>query len=72
MLSKRLAGYRAQTEPLVHYYSEKRKLITLDGMMSIEQVTAEIHRILAALAKSDESGKTGEKIVQRIGKDTLH
>ena len=49
VLSKRLASYRAQTEPLVHYYSEKRKLITVDGMMTIEQVTAAINRVLAAL-----------------------
>ena len=35
VLSKRLASYRAQTEPLVHYYSEKRKLITIDGMMLV-------------------------------------
>ncbi|HAO40009.1 MAG TPA: adenylate kinase, partial [Afipia sp.] len=56
VLSKRLASYRAQTEPLVHYYSEKRKLITIDGMMTIEQVTAAINRVLAAL-EADSAGK---------------
>lgn len=75
VLSKRLASYRAQTEPLVHYYSEKRKLITIDGMMTIEQVTAAINRVLAALEadsvakaekkaatrKSSKTGKTGGK-----------
>ena len=55
VLSKRLASYRAQTEPLVHYYSEKRKLITIDGMMSIEQVTAAINKVLAALAEADSA-----------------
>jgi adenylate kinase len=49
VLSKRLASYRAQTEPLVHYYSEKRKLITVDGMMTIGNVTSAINRVLAAL-----------------------
>ncbi len=49
VLSKRLASYRAQTEPLVHYYSEKRKLITVDGMMTIGNVTSAIHRVLSAL-----------------------
>jgi adenylate kinase len=49
VLSNRLASYRAQTEPLVHYYSERRKLITVDGMMTIEEVTADINRVLAAL-----------------------
>ena len=44
VLSKRLASYRAQTEPLIHYYSERRKLLTVDGMMTIEHVTREISR----------------------------
>lgn len=49
VLTKRLASYRDQTEPLVHYYSDHRRLATVDGMMSIEQVTEEIGRILAAV-----------------------
>jgi len=49
VLTKRLASYRAQTEPLIHYYSERRKLLTVDGMMTIEHVTQEINRILAAI-----------------------
>jgi len=42
VLTKRLASYRALTEPLIHYYSERRKLLTVDGMMTIEAVTREI------------------------------
>jgi len=49
VLSKRLASYRTLTEPLIHYYSERRKLLTVDGMMTIEHVTREINRILAAI-----------------------
>ena len=49
VLSKRLASYRSQTEPLIHYYSERRKLVTVDGMMTIEHVTREINRILSAI-----------------------
>jgi adenylate kinase len=49
VLTKRLAQYRALTEPLIHYYSERRKLLTVDGMMTIEHVTREISRILAAI-----------------------
>ena len=49
VLSKRLASYRTLTEPLIHYYSERRKLLTVDGMMTIEQVTRETNRILAAI-----------------------
>jgi adenylate kinase len=49
VLTKRLAAYRSQTEPLIHYYSERRKLLTVDGMMTIEEVTREIGRILHAI-----------------------
>ena len=49
VLTKRLASYRQLTEPLIHYYSERRKLLTVDGMMTIEAVTREIDRILAAI-----------------------
>src|ERR1700743_1924545 len=49
VLSKRLASYRALTEPLIHYYIERRQLLAVDGMMTIEHVTREISRILAAI-----------------------
>src|ERR1700744_1735060 len=49
VLTKRLATSRSLTEPLIHYYSERRKLLTVDGMMTIEHVTHEIYRILAAI-----------------------
>jgi adenylate kinase len=49
VLTKRLASYRSLTEPLIHYYSERRKLLTVDGMMTIEHVTREINRILTAI-----------------------
>jgi adenylate kinase len=61
VLSKRLASYRTLTEPLVHYYSEKRKLVTIDGMMTIEHVTREINRVLAAIAAADSAKKTSHK-----------
>ena len=57
VLTMRLANYRAQTEPLIHYYSERRKLITVDGMMSIEEVTKEISRILHAIARAQKPAK---------------
>jgi adenylate kinase len=49
VLVKRLASYRTLTEPLIHYYSERRKLLTVDGMMTVEHVTHEIGRILTAI-----------------------
>jgi adenylate kinase len=61
VLTKRLASYRSLTEPLIHYYSERRKLLTVDGMMTIEHVTREINRILTAIgaAGAKASGKAG-------------
>jgi len=53
VLSKRLASYRSLTEPLINYYSERRKLLTVDGMMTIEHVTREINRILSAIAAGE-------------------
>src|SRR5277367_2808644 len=53
VLTKRLASYRSLTEPLIHYYSERRKLLTVDGMMTIEHVPHEIGRILAAIGAAD-------------------
>jgi adenylate kinase len=62
VLTKRLASYRALTEPLIHYYSERRKLLTVDGMMTIEHVTREINRILTAIgAVEPKPAKTAGK-----------
>jgi adenylate kinase len=59
VLIKRLASYRSQTEPLIHYYSERRKLSTVDGMMTIEEVTRAINRILHAVdALPSKAAKT--------------
>jgi adenylate kinase len=68
VLTKRLASYRALTEPLIHYYSERRKLLTVDGMMAIEHVTREINRILAAIGavEAKAAKKAGE--ARRTGK----
>ena len=63
VLSKRLASYRTLTEPLIHYYSERRKLLTVDGMMTIEHVTREINRILGAIGAVDEA-KAAKKIAR--------
>jgi adenylate kinase len=73
VLSKRLASYRSLTEPLIHYYSERRKLLTVDGMMTIEHVTREINRILAAIgaveAKSAKKA-AGKAAARSPGKAT--
>ncbi|MGH6778890.1 MAG: adenylate kinase [Bradyrhizobium sp.] len=53
VLTRRLASYRSMTEPLIHYYSERRKLLTVDGMVTIEHVTRDIKRILDAIGAVD-------------------
>src|SRR4030081_3536589 len=65
VLSKRLASYRSLTEPLIHYYSERRKLLTVDGMMTIEHVPREINRILTAIGAVQ--AKSTKKAVGRAG-----
>jgi adenylate kinase len=69
VLAKRLAQYRSLTEPLIHYYSERRKLLTVDGMMTIEQVTREINRILAAIGAT-EAKVAAKKASARTAKAT--
>jgi adenylate kinase len=71
VLTKRLASYRSMTEPLIHYYSERRKLLTVDGMMTIEHVTREINRILAAIGAVEakaEAKAAGKAAAKRIAK----
>ena len=55
-LRKRLDAYRAQTAPLVHFYAGKGMLRTVDGMESIDNVTAAIGRILAEAAFRPKTG----------------
>jgi adenylate kinase len=68
VLKKRLASYRELTEPLVHYYSERRKLLTVDGMMTIEHVTREINRILSAIRAADAKAAKKAGAARRAGK----
>jgi adenylate kinase len=72
VLTQRLATYRAMTEPLIHYYSERRKLLTVDGMMTIEHVSHEIYRILAAIgateAKPAKKASHAAKVTKTVGK----
>jgi adenylate kinase len=68
VLTKRLASYRSLTEPLIHYYSERRKLLTVDGMMTIEHVTREINRILAAIGAVEAKASKKAGAAKRIAK----
>ena len=77
VLVKRLASYRSLTEPLIHYYSERRKLLTVDGMMTVEHVTHEIGRILRAIGAvespppskaSKKAGSAKRSVGKAVGK----
>jgi adenylate kinase len=70
VLTRRLSSYRAQTEPLIHYYADRRKLLTVDGMMTIDHVAEEIGRILAAIGAgaSDTSRETTNGASRPAGK----
>src|SRR6202158_6200602 len=68
VLTKRLASYRSLTETLIHYYSERRKLLTVDGMMTIEHVTREINRILAAIGAVEAKASRKKAAARRIAK----
>jgi len=46
-LKKRLEAYRAQTAPLVRFYADQGLLRSVDGMASIDEVTAAIGRVLS-------------------------
>ncbi len=48
-LEKRLEVYHRQTAPLLPYYRRRGVLHSVDGMRSIEEVTAEIDRVLEGL-----------------------
>jgi adenylate kinase len=68
VLVKRLASYRSLTEPLIHYYSERRKLLTVDGMMTIEEVTREIGRILQAIGAVESKASKKAPSAKRSAK----
>ena len=48
-VGKRLGVYTEQTQPLIDYYTAKGKLASVDGMKSIDEVFAEVVKILDKL-----------------------
>lgn len=45
-VGKRLRVYTEQTQPLIDYYTAKGKLVSVDGMKSIDEVFAEVVKVL--------------------------
>ena len=46
-LEKRIAVYRAQTEPILPYYAKAGRLKSVDGMAPIDEVTRQLEAIVA-------------------------
>lgn len=46
-INNRLAVYQSSTQPLIDYYAKQGKLVTVDGMKSIEEVYAQIEKALS-------------------------
>ena len=46
-VAARLDAYHSQTAPILPHYSETGRLVTLDGMKPMDDVTAEVERALA-------------------------
>ena len=49
-LRKRLQVYRQNTEPLLDFYRGQGKLVTVDGMAAIGDVSAAVRRVLGQSA----------------------
>jgi adenylate kinase len=54
-VQKRLEVYHEQTEPLIHWYSERGALRRFDGTRTPEEVHSHIRATLATLAFEDET-----------------
>jgi adenylate kinase len=67
VLKDRLSAYRAQTAPLTGYYAGKGILKGVDGMASVDEVTAAIDRLLspATAARPESRARSGRRKVKR-------
>ncbi|MBD2295979.1 adenylate kinase [Anabaena sphaerica FACHB-251] len=48
VIRRRLEVYRDETAPLIDYYSDRHKLLTVNGNQSPEEVTTELKNVIAA------------------------
>jgi adenylate kinase len=67
VLKGRLVAYRAQTAPLAGYFASRGMLKSVDGMATVDEVSAAIDRLLAAKAAVKPAGRrsTGRKAARR-------
>jgi adenylate kinase len=61
VLKGRLAAYREQTAPLAGHYASKGMLKGVDGMAAIDDVTAEIHRLLSSAGPAKSTRRAGSQ-----------
>ncbi|WP_375510841.1 adenylate kinase [uncultured Nostoc sp.] len=46
VIRRRLEVYRAETAPLIDYYGDRKKLLTVNGNQSQEDVTGELQKVI--------------------------
>ena len=54
-LRHRLAVYWEQTAPLIEFYRAQGKLVTVDGMRSVDAVSDEIDKAISSFGRTDRS-----------------
>ncbi|MBH8562018.1 adenylate kinase [Nostoc sp. CENA67] len=48
IIRRRLEVYRTETAPLIDYYRDRHRLLTVNGDQTQEEVTTELHKIVAS------------------------
>ncbi len=48
VIRRRLEVYRAETAPLIDYYRDRQRLLNVNGNQSQEEVTSELHQVIAS------------------------
>jgi adenylate kinase len=48
VIRRRLEVYRSETAPLINYYGDRQKLLTVNGNQSQEEVTTELQKVIAS------------------------
>ncbi|BAZ52615.1 adenylate kinase [Nostoc sp. NIES-4103] len=48
VIRRRLEVYRTETAPLIDYYRDRNRLLTVNGDQTQEEVTTELHKIIAS------------------------
>ncbi len=56
VIRRRLEVYRAETAPLIDYYGDRKKLLTVNGNQSQEDVTSELQKVIA-----EDGGMRGDE-----------